>query len=738
MRRRFRTLLLCALLSACGSSPEPAGFDFDADPRARQIGIATKTVETPAGVVADRVFVDGLGREAYFRGFNVSGSVKHVSTGFLPFRNEADARFGLDLLARNAGANLVRYTLSWEGVQPRPGADGIDEAYLQKLVAQIRHAARNRVYVFLDYHWDIYTRHLMAPDSTYAGNGAPAWVTPAALYGTANCFDELPPLPDLAVLLDGFGLPIVELETLLGIDLQALLAVVAPDTAGRVKLPFALPLCFSWSQYLISSQSIRKAYEDFWLNAVVPTEIGEVRVQDEFIRQLGAMAGYLRAHLSAEEFAYVLGIEPFNEPYFGDGHAAQAERFDNDYLWPFYRKVKAVMAAQGWGDKPVFAEPEVTWDTNAGITPATGGGYLQGERPGAAFVFAPHFYDAGRFGVNLTAIDNGAYLPNLDRIRAETRFLDTPVLLGEFGAPLFRSAGSGVTQLDTVRSIKAVYQALELSDASQSEKTRYADFYTPPISATQWQWDIYYDQHAEPRNGTNPDDILSDDDAWNGEDFSVIGIGRNLAAAPPPPVDASVDTLVQYKLTPLLVERAYPRRVQGEIMSFHYNDAAPDQSGERVDWVELRPEAGGEAWFAQDKWLLAVWRGRKSEAPTEIYLPRHMAAEHLAVVSERRIVSDGLRVRNAAQGTADEILLADDPDRAAGAGHRLLVWDTPDAGESTDSVHYVFVLDTGGARVDAARLASLQAQLSARLGEQHLSPFYFAGKMSEAYAYPPP
>ncbi|WP_028007792.1 hypothetical protein [Solimonas flava] len=100
------------------------------------------------------------------------------------------------------------------------------------------------------------------------------------------------------------------------------------------------------------------------------------------------------------------------------------------------------------------------------------------------------------------------------------------------------------------------------------------------------------------------------------------------------------------------------------------------------------------------------------------------------------VVADRVFV-NAAPGTANEILPADDPGRAAGAGHRLLVWDTADAGESADSVHYVFVLDTGGARVDAARLASLQAQLSARLGEQRLSPFYFAGKMSEAYAYPP-
>lgn len=735
-------LVVC--LAACGPRGEPptaavgasASLAFDQAPEARQIGLRVKTVETPAGTVADRVFVDGLGREAYFRGYNVSGSVKLVSKGFLPFLDQDDARFGLDLLARNTGSNLVRFTLSWEGVQPRPGAEGIDYAYLDKLTAQIREAARNRVYVFLDYHWDIYTRHLYAPDSTYAGNGAPAWVTPLSIYGQANCFDVMIPVPDLVLLLDGFGLPLFELEALLGLPVQDLLRTLVPDIAGLLPLPFPLPFCFSWSQYLLSSQSIRLAYYDFWRNAEVPTEIGNVRVQDEFLRQSAATAGYLRSHLSAEEFDYVLGLQPFNEPYFGDGHGSQAARFDNDYLWPFYRRVKTVLEEQGWGDKSVYAEPQVTWDTNAGITPATGGGHLEGERPGAAYVFAPHFYDAGRFGVNLTAIDNGAYLPNLDRIRAETRFLDTPVVLGEFGAPLYRAAGDGVTQLDTVRSIKSVYQALELSDASQAEKSRYADLYTAPISATQWQWDIYSGQHAEPRNGTNPDDILSEADAWNGEDFSVIGSRHRFAEAPAPDAGAAdIDSLVQYHLDPRVVERAYPRRVQGEIMSFHYNDGAPDQSGERTDWVELRPTLGGTAYFPQNKWLLAIWRGRKSEAPTELYLPRHLAPENLVVLTERRIVSRGLQPGASPNGAANELLLTADPERVAGAGRRLLVWDSPDADETDDSLHFALVLDSANTPPDPAALEALQQALIARLS-QRLSPFYFAGKMTQASSYP--
>ena len=47
--------------------------------------------------------------------------------------------------------------------------------------------------------------------------------------------------------------------------------------------------------------------------------------------------------------------------------------------------------------------------------------------------------------------------------------------------------GSGAK--DTPRMMNEVYQAMEVSDASLTPKTRFVDFYNPILSGTQWHWD---------------------------------------------------------------------------------------------------------------------------------------------------------------------------------------------------------------------------------------------------------
>ena len=65
-------------------------------PLSTRIFQATKSYKS----YSDTIFVDGLGREVYFRGWNISGAVKLKSMGFKPFKNQRDTASGLEDLKK--------------------------------------------------------------------------------------------------------------------------------------------------------------------------------------------------------------------------------------------------------------------------------------------------------------------------------------------------------------------------------------------------------------------------------------------------------------------------------------------------------------------------------------------------------------------------------------------------------------------------------------------------------------
>ncbi len=93
----------------------------------------------------------------------------------------------------------------------------------------------------------------------------------------------------------------------------------------------------------------------------------------------------------------------------------------------------------------------------------------------------------------------------------------------------------------------------------------------------------------------------------------------------------------EYGVDPYLVERAYPRRIQGDLLSFAYNARARDRAGNELRWLALKPTEDGPSLLADRRFILVLWRGRRSAAPTEVFMPRHMAADRLVVVSEDRV-----------------------------------------------------------------------------------------------------
>ena len=580
-------------LSSCSTaqrSVPPAVDPFPQESRAERIGVDQLAGGGPlqvgakrTGPYVDRVFRDSLGREVLLRGYNVTSRTLVTRGGLTPFTDLEQARTLTDRLRQRTGANVARFLISWEGTHPE--VDRIDTDYLRTIAEQIQVLTDRGIYVVLDYHQDNFSRHLVPHGH---GDGAPAWVTP--------------------------GLP---------------------------RRPCGPPCVDSVQHYLVN-RSVRAAFRNFWDNAEFPTPAGPRRLQDEFLWQLARVLAYLRDALPASAFERVLGVEPMNEPVDGGRLGISAAAWDNEKLWPFYRRVRTVLDDAGWADKLVFAGPSAFWNTNLGLPGGnqgllrTGGGHLSAP-PGPGYVFAPHFYDIGRLG-GLVRSPPGrdAYLRDFDRIRTEGRFLELPVFVGEFGTRV-----TGGMAPDPARMIGAAYAGLAATGVRRGDRI---DLEAPPLSGAQWEWGIH--------------------------SFSVVAGDE-----------------AEYRVDPYLVERAYPRRIQGDLLSFGYNARATDRAGNELRWLALEPTGNGPSLLADRRFILVLWRGRRSAAPTEVYMPLHMAPDRLVVVSEDRVtVGFGAETP---PGASSHALLPDAP----GGGSRLLVWDDPAPGEDHDTVHFALAVD---------------------------------------------
>jgi hypothetical protein len=145
-------------------------------------------VKLPTLDVNGRWFVDAAGRRTILRGVNLGGDCKvpfprggtdypsdfadHRSVSFvgrpLPLA-EADEH-----LARLAqwGCNVVRLLTTWEAVEHQ-GPGRYDEDYLQYFAEVCRRCGEHGLYVFVDFHQDVWSR-------MSGGDGAPGWTFEAA------------------------------------------------------------------------------------------------------------------------------------------------------------------------------------------------------------------------------------------------------------------------------------------------------------------------------------------------------------------------------------------------------------------------------------------------------------------------------------------------------------------------------------------------------------------------------
>jgi hypothetical protein len=406
-------------------------------------------------------FVDGYGRQVVMRGFNVSGTAKLAECGNLPFATVADAERSAVAMKSMTGANVIRFLVTWAGIEPTSGV--LDTDYLDRAIAQMLAFVDQGMRVYLGWHQDLFSAHLFNARSKYAGDGAPEWVVAAGDY---------------------------------------------PPERSRLSV--------SWAQSYISNAVVRAAFTDFWHGRVLSTSVGEVVAKDQYLQSAGQALAYVKEKLSDEQFAHFIGVHPFNEPSPGNLTAGESvATWERDRLWPFYQEFRAVMDEAGWADKSTMIEPEVQWNSSIPFVGTNGGLRLTGPL-GKRYVFNAHYYNGKAQTLLLLPLGDkdGGDVKYLNEIRQRALESDCPAMVGEFG---FTNSGFSASNASSV--LKGTYQALD-SSVSGRDWWAKAGGSGQVLSGTHWHWDIYSGRHHERFNGT--DRILAARDAWNAEDFSVV------------------------------------------------------------------------------------------------------------------------------------------------------------------------------------------------------------------------
>ncbi len=204
-------LLSLVLMAGCDEGESSPSSDGDRDdvtdgdqdtPESDGDGDSDDDGDTPPSMTGwefPRLHVEGLdivdasGRTVLLRGINIGGRAKIPP--HIPWQGDPEAPDFLDEHERymdfpaDWAMNCIRLTVFWEAVEPERGT--YDEHYLDFIESQIEAAAQRGMYVFLDFHQDLFSRYL-------GGSGAPAWAL-------ENPPAEAPPLDDTSWFMKVFS-----------------------------------------------------------------------------------------------------------------------------------------------------------------------------------------------------------------------------------------------------------------------------------------------------------------------------------------------------------------------------------------------------------------------------------------------------------------------------------------------------------------------------------------------------
>jgi len=176
MTRSAIIVLLTTLLAGCSSGdPTPWGQAWG-----RSVSkVKTDSIYAPGpsggGERFNRPYLrDEYGRYVHLQGVNLSGSNKFPDGERFPNAQFPYADWPLSYVGKpfpreaadkilghlqDIGFNAVRFLISWEALQPE-GPDKFDEEYIKYVDEMVARAAAYGIYVLLDMHQDIFSRHL--------------------------------------------------------------------------------------------------------------------------------------------------------------------------------------------------------------------------------------------------------------------------------------------------------------------------------------------------------------------------------------------------------------------------------------------------------------------------------------------------------------------------------------------------------------------------------------------------
>ncbi|MFM9441560.1 endoglycosylceramidase [Streptomyces acidiscabies] len=565
--------------------------------------------------VANGRFVDAAGREVVLRGYNVSGETKLDENKGLPFASVADAKKSAAALRALGGGNSVRFLLSWAYAEPVRGR--LDAAYISAATAQIGAFLDAGIRVYPDFHQDLYSRYLFNSGSWYTGDGAPKWAVDLGGYSRESC-----------------------------------------------------GICIMWGQNITQNNAVKAGQYDFWHN--------NHGIQDSFLTTAQNVMAHLKQNLTSDQFAGIIGFDPYNEPYAGTYDSGQKSRsWEQNLLWPFYVKFRARMDAAGWQDKPAMIEPNLFWNGNVSKEE---GGLLDVGTLGSRYVFNTHFYDQKAIsGILMWGnASDGQYVTDFGTVRDRATATGTTAIVSEFGHPL-----NGATAGKAPTVLKAMYQALD-------SRVKGANWWSTPassgpvLSGSQWQWDIYNGRHHEYMNG-NPDKLLTTGDAWNDEDLSAVRLD-----------DSGTPVLRQ---DGRLLDRVYPSATAGTTLAFTYEDRSRDGSTV-LTWNPVPSSLPNvSSLVGSGQYSVLVWRSNGGSAPTELHLPATFPTATTTVVSDLGTVyGPGAYSASTTIGAAAE---------PGGTGSRRLLLSASDSG----TLHYALVTN-GASTPSSSVLAAARTELA--------------------------
>ena len=274
--RVILALSAAALLISCGGDPPPYAASWS-----MTISRVFTAYVDNHGVDGEKVqhprpwLLDGHGRYVTIHGVNLSGSTKFPSSEAFPDTGDEISYVGKPFPVEEAhawfaqiaglGFNTVRLLATWEAIEPDARGE-YDEAYLDYYEEMVRIAGEHGIYVLVDMHQDLFSRHLYAyynretaaphgsleemvlsmvpdqdADTDYSdwvrGDGAPRWALEAIMpekdfdsphFGTLRLLGALEPVL-IQVLFDNLDLLPEDLEAEHALD--PLIAVLMETAA---------------------------------------------------------------------------------------------------------------------------------------------------------------------------------------------------------------------------------------------------------------------------------------------------------------------------------------------------------------------------------------------------------------------------------------------------------------------------------------------------------------------------